>query len=668
MWARLLPALLVAARVAPGVCGDDEKESEGGTPIYDIAHHTWGYQEDSKKDATFLLAFVVLVVVSLLVSWVVSHRWKVEVFPEACVVLTVGLMAGFACKFFFAETHRGFFSRPLLGFDNALFFLGLLPPIIFHSGYELRPRWLFGLFWQIMGFALLGTFASSLFVAVVLKAASFLGWAPAGLTLAETLTFGALVSATDPVSVIAVFTELRVDPKLFYLVFGESVLNDAVGIVLFKTFSKFVGYDHGALSLLIGFVDFVVIFGGSMVLGALCALATALTLRCLRSDLGEKPERRSREERLEAARASRTLQLAVLVCAVYAPTFVAELVELSGIVATLFAAIGVRHWAAPNLESSPDCDAAKLAESLLGTLSHVADTVVFLYLGLSVPAKTRDWTHDYSHALTIWAILACLAGRALHVYPLSVAINRGAARAREARRRASVTRARHGAALESREAVGDLADPLNETPPPSPPPRRPKGSAGFAEPRPAAAPAKPFAEAADTGMIPPAMQHMLWFSGLRGAVAFSCAHNFPNAHGHRTLFATTTIMLIIASMYVLGALTVPVLRVLGIPTNCDVDDAGAVVAAPPTPQRRHSVSPSEAPPLAPLPLRTLQALDTYIYPWVVYTPPRFRPEEGENLVRRDDMEMVDVGLPQTDSKEGLLDADAPEGGEAKAMV
>ena len=69
-----------------------------------------------------------------------------------------------------------------------------------------------------------------------------------------------------------------------------------------------------------------------------------------------------------------------------------------------------------------------------------SDTVVFLYLGLSVPAKTRDWTHDYSHALTIWAILACLAGRALHVYPLSVAINRGAARAREARRRASVTR------------------------------------------------------------------------------------------------------------------------------------------------------------------------------------------------------------------------------------
>ena len=60
------------------------------------------------------------------------------------------------------------------------------------------------------------------------------------------LTFGALISATDPVSTLAVFQELRVDPTLFYIVFGESVLNDAVGIVLFRTFSKFVGFSRSA--------------------------------------------------------------------------------------------------------------------------------------------------------------------------------------------------------------------------------------------------------------------------------------------------------------------------------------------------------------------------------------------------------------------------------------
>ena len=84
------------------------------------------------------------------------------------------------------------------------------------------------------------------------------------------------------------------------------------------------------------------------------------------------------------------------------------------------------------------------------------------------------------------------------------------------------------------------------------------------------------------------MQHMLWFSGLRGAVAFSCAHTFPNAHDHRTLFATTTIVLIIVSMYVLGALTVPVLTALGIPRDCELK--GGLPMPPPADSARAAVA------------------------------------------------------------------------------
>jgi len=384
---------------------------ESGTPIYDLANHAWGYHEDSKKDATFLLAFILLIVVSLALSWVLAHRWKCKVLPEACVVLTVGMVAGFLCKELFVKRgKRGFFSGALLGFDNALFFLGLLPPVIFYSGYELHPQWLFGLFYQIVGFAVVGTFVSAVIVGIVLKIASVCHLAPLDITFAETLTFGALVSATDPVSVIAVFTELRVDPKMFYLVFGESVLNDAVGIVLFKTFSKFVGYSFTAKNLALAVADFVVIFSGSAIVGGVCAAFTALTLRMLRADSDADEG---------AAATSRTLQLVTLCAAIWAPTFLAELVELSGIVATLFAAIGVRHWATPNLQSSSTVDAKPVANAVLSTLAHLADTIIFLYLGLSVPAKTRDWTNDYSHSLTFWAILACLVGRAAHVYPLS---------------------------------------------------------------------------------------------------------------------------------------------------------------------------------------------------------------------------------------------------------
>ena len=51
-------------------------------------------------------------------------------------------------------------------------------------------------------------------------------------TFTDCLLFGALISATDPVTILAIFSDLRVDVNLYALVFGESVLNDAVAIVM----------------------------------------------------------------------------------------------------------------------------------------------------------------------------------------------------------------------------------------------------------------------------------------------------------------------------------------------------------------------------------------------------------------------------------------------------
>ena len=52
------------------------------------------------------------------------------------------------------------------------------------------------------------------------------------LSLVESFAFGSLISAVDPVATLAIFSALDVDPVLNMLVFGESILNDAVSIVL----------------------------------------------------------------------------------------------------------------------------------------------------------------------------------------------------------------------------------------------------------------------------------------------------------------------------------------------------------------------------------------------------------------------------------------------------
>ena len=57
-------------------------------------------------------------------------------------------------------------------------------------------------------------------------------------SIRESLAFGSLISATDPVAVLAIFKEMNADKTLYSLIFGESIFNDAVAIVMYKTVSE----------------------------------------------------------------------------------------------------------------------------------------------------------------------------------------------------------------------------------------------------------------------------------------------------------------------------------------------------------------------------------------------------------------------------------------------
>jgi solute carrier family 9 (sodium/hydrogen exchanger), member 6/7 len=63
---------------------------------------------------------------------------------------------------------------------------------------------------------------------------SFLGIDSLSLSLLDSIIFGTVLSATDPVTVLAVFQSLKVDPTLYSIIFGESILNDSVSIVLYE--------------------------------------------------------------------------------------------------------------------------------------------------------------------------------------------------------------------------------------------------------------------------------------------------------------------------------------------------------------------------------------------------------------------------------------------------
>lgn len=99
------------------------------------------------------------------------------------------------------------------------------------------------------------------------------------ISLVECLILGSTLSATDPVTILAIFNTYKVDPKLYSVIFGESILNDAVSIVLYETLSQFHGADLKMSSFFKGAGIFLLSFSGSMALGVTFALACSLGLK-----------------------------------------------------------------------------------------------------------------------------------------------------------------------------------------------------------------------------------------------------------------------------------------------------------------------------------------------------------------------------------------------------
>ena len=101
------------------------------------------------------------------------------------------------------------------------------------------------------------------------------------ITFVEAMSVGATLSATDPVTILAIFNTYKVDPKLYTIIFGESILNDAIAIVLFETAQKYKDGAEtlGILSLFEAVGIFFGVFFGSLFIGVMVGIGASLTLK-----------------------------------------------------------------------------------------------------------------------------------------------------------------------------------------------------------------------------------------------------------------------------------------------------------------------------------------------------------------------------------------------------
>lgn len=139
------------------------------------------------------------------------------------MLVCVGLVVGGLIKGLGSEP-------PILKAD--VFFFYLLPPIILDAGYFLPIRPFTENLGTILSFAVIGTLWNASFIGLLMYAVC--QFSNAGLQhvgLLANLVFGSITSAVDPVAVLAVFEEIHINELLHILVFGESLLNDAVTVV-----------------------------------------------------------------------------------------------------------------------------------------------------------------------------------------------------------------------------------------------------------------------------------------------------------------------------------------------------------------------------------------------------------------------------------------------------
>lgn len=96
----------------------------------------------------------------------------------------------------------------------------------------------------MLAYSFLGTFIAIAFTSCMFYACGALGWSYP-FSMIDSWAFGSLISATDPVAVLAIFKQMDADENLYAIVFGESIFNDAISIVMYNTVKKMGDAEEG---------------------------------------------------------------------------------------------------------------------------------------------------------------------------------------------------------------------------------------------------------------------------------------------------------------------------------------------------------------------------------------------------------------------------------------
>jgi monovalent cation:H+ antiporter, CPA1 family len=256
-----------------------------------------------------------------------------------------------------------------------------LPPLLFESSLKINIRQLLRNIIPILLLANLGVLVATLITGYTLH------W-EIGIPLATALLFGAIISATDPISVLAIFKELAIVKRLAVIVEAESLFNDGTAVVLFQILLS--GILTGNLSIARGLGNFLQSVVGGAVVGLVLGYAASKITKRI-----DEPQ----------------VEITLTTILAYSSYLAAHHLHLSGVIATVLSGITVGNF---GTQEGMHARTRLALWSFWEYASFVINSLVFLLIGMEV--HIRELLSSWSAVLL--AVLAVLLGRAVSVYGL----------------------------------------------------------------------------------------------------------------------------------------------------------------------------------------------------------------------------------------------------------
>lgn len=260
--------------------------------------------------------------------------------------------------------------------------LGLfVPPLVFDAASHIRFDQLRRNLPLILTFAIPGVVLTMFMVGGVIS------WGT-DLAMPVALVFGALIAATDPVAVVALFRSLGVPKRLQVLLEGESLFNDGTAIVIFNLMLAIV--STGEFSLIQGILEFLQVAVGGLIVGFVVSSLTSFIISRIDDYL---------------------LEITLTAVAAYGSYLIAEQFHLSGILAAVMAGLVSGNTGPRSMSPTTRIAASNFWEYA----AFLANSFVFLLIGLVIDlnAVVANWR------AILLAIAAVLAARAVVIYLFS---------------------------------------------------------------------------------------------------------------------------------------------------------------------------------------------------------------------------------------------------------